>query len=72
MLVELAERYAPEIRSGILRKLKAGDARHVELIAAYLDGRPVQRISVETPQAITFILHPGSPSPAGPEALPPP
>jgi hypothetical protein len=49
------------ILKALAQRLKKGDHHHVRLAAEYLDGKPVQRVSVETPQQITFVLRPPEP-----------
>lgn len=46
------------VEAGIDTRLKRGDVRLLELVAAYIDGKPIQRVSLEPPQAITFLLQP--------------
>jgi len=52
---ELGAEYPEEWRAAIRRAMKQGGGtgfRYFELAAAYLDGRPVQRHSLETPQPL--------------------
>ncbi len=58
---EMPERERHEVITMIRKKIKAGDGRMWDLAAAYLDGKPVQRASVETPQQITFVIRPPEP-----------
>ena len=67
MFENIVARRGNLVETGIERRLTKGEVRLVELAAAYLDGRPVQRVALETPQPITFILRA---TPAPPE-LPP-
>ena len=62
MFENIAARSGSLVEVGIERRLTKGEARLVELAAAYLDGRPVQRVALETPQPITFILRAAPPT----------
>lgn len=56
MYTRVLEGHGAEIEAAILKRWKRGDARHTELAAAYLDGKPVQRIALEAPQPIRIVL----------------
>jgi hypothetical protein len=58
---EMLDRERQQVITMIRKKIKKGDGRMWELTAAYLDGKPVMRVALETPQPITFVIRPPEP-----------
>ena len=52
-----------EVEAAMEKRMKDGDYHLIINAADYLDGRPVQRVALETPQPITFVLRAASPTP---------
>jgi hypothetical protein len=52
----MLQRERQEVIRMIRKKLKAGDGRMWEMVAAYLDGKPVQRVALDPPQQINLVL----------------
>jgi hypothetical protein len=59
MFQNITARSGRAIETALEKRLKRAEVRVVELAAYYLDGRPVQRVALETPQPVIFVLrHP--------------
>ena len=62
MYQNILARSGRAVEAGMEKRMKAGDYHLIMNAADYLDGRPVQRVALETPQPITFILRAAPPT----------